>query len=91
MLGAGVALLGAFAMPGPYQIVTMGWLGQRPGLFVLLILAMVAFGVVVGGALLIWKMLTRQWPPREAIGVLVVVVAVRLILDIVRLMGLWIL
>jgi len=91
LLMGGIGLLGAFALPSPGGIVALGWLGHRPSLFVLLLLAAVAFTVFVGGALLIWKTLTRQWPPREAITVLVIVVAARLILDVVRMMGLWIL
>jgi hypothetical protein len=91
LLAAGAAGLGAFVVPGPYRIATMGWLGPAPSLPVLLILAVLAFFVFVGAALGIWRVLTNQWPPREAIGVLVIVVAARLALDVIRMMGLWIL
>jgi hypothetical protein len=89
-LAGGAAAIGAFAVPGPSRLVALGWLGERPSFFLLLILAAVAFAVIVGFALLAWKMLTRDWPPREAIGLLVLVVAARLTLDVVRMMGLWI-
>ena len=90
MLAGGVALLGAFALPGPSRIVALGWLGERPSFLLLLVLAAVAFVVLVGFALLAWKLLTKEWPPREAMGLLVLVVAGRLILDVVRMMGLWV-
>jgi hypothetical protein len=89
LLAGGAAMIGAFAIPGPSRLVALGWLGERPSFFLLLLLAAVAFIVIVGFALLAWKMLTRDWPPREAIGLLVIVVAARLTLDVVRLMGLW--
>ncbi len=81
--------MGAFAVPGPSRLVALGWLGPSPGFFLLLLLAAVAFVVIVGFALLAWKLLTRNWPPREATGLLVLVVAGRLTLDVVRLMGFW--
>lgn len=91
LLPTAVAALGVVAVPGPHRVVALGWLGVAPTVTVLLLLAAVAFVVLTGGALLIWKLLTRHWPPREAVGVLVVVVAARVILDVVRMMGLWIL
>ena len=66
----------------------MGWLGERPSFLVLLLLAAVAFVVIVGFGLMAWKLLTKQWPPRGAAALLVLVVAGRLILDGVRMMGL---
>jgi H+/gluconate symporter-like permease len=89
-LAGGAAAIGAFAVPGPGRLAALGWLGERPSFLMLLILAIVAFTVIVGFALLAWKLLTRDWPPREAIGLLAIVVAARLTLDVVRLMGLWI-
>ena len=86
----GAAAIGARAVPGPSRLVALGWLGERPSFFLLLLLAAVAFVVMVGFALLAWKLLTRDWPPREATGLLVLVVAARLTLDVVRLMGFWI-
>lgn len=83
--------MAAFAMPGPARLAALGWLGPSASPLVLVLLAAVAFIIFVGGALLIWKTLTRHWPPREAIVVLVIVVAARLALDVVRMMGLWIL
>lgn len=91
LLAGGLGLVGAFAMPGPARIVAMGWLGPRPSLVVLLILAAVAFTVIVGFGLGAWKLLTKQWPPREATGLLILFVGARVILDVVRMMGLWIL
>ena len=89
MLAGAVVAMGAFALPGPGRIAAMGWLGSRPSFFVLLLLAAVAFVVIVGFGLLAWKLLTKEWPPREAVGLLVLVVAGRLVLDVVRMMGLW--
>lgn len=91
LLPMAVAALGVVAVPGPRSVVALGWLGPAPSFALLLVLAAVAFVVLTGGALLVWKLLTRHWPPREAVGVLVVVVTARLILDVVRMMGLWIL
>ncbi len=89
-LAGGAATIGALAVPGPARIVAFGWLGERPSFFILLLLALVAFAVIVGFALLAWKLLTKDWPPREATGLLALVVAARLTLDVVRLMGFWI-
>ena len=89
-LAGGAAAIGAFAVPGPSRLVALGWLGDRPSFFILLLLAAVAFVVIVGFALLAWKLLTKDWPPREAAGLLILVVAARLTLDVVRMMGLWI-
>ena len=88
-LAGGAAAIGAFAIPGPSRLVALGWLGDRPSFFVLLLLAAAAFIVFVGFALLAWKLLTREWPPREAAGLLVIVVAARLTLDVIRMMGFW--
>lgn len=88
-LAGGAAAIGAFAVPGPSRLVALGWLGDRPSLLLLVLLAAVAFVVIVGFALLAWKLLTRHWPPREATGLLILVVAARLTLDVVRLMGFW--
>lgn len=85
----GAAAIGAFAVPGSSHLASLGWLGPSPGFFLLLVLASVAFVVIVGFALLAWKLLTRDWPPREATGLVVLVEAARLTLDVVRLMGLW--
>ncbi|MBY0503832.1 MAG: hypothetical protein K2X03_07975 [Bryobacteraceae bacterium] len=90
-LAGGAAAIGAFAVPGPSRLVALGWLGERPSFLLLLLLAAVAFVVIVGFALLAWKLLTKEWPPREAAGLLILVVAARLTLDVVRMMGLWIL
>ncbi len=81
--------MGAFAMPGPSRLVAFGWLGERPSFALLLILAAVAFVVIVGFALMAWKLLTKDWPPKEAMGLLVLVVAARLTLDVIRMMGFW--
>lgn len=89
LFGGGVALLAAFALPGPSRMVGLGWLGERPSFFLLLVLAAVAFVAIAGGTMIIWKLLTKQWPPREAVGVLLIVLAVRLVVDVVRMMGLW--
>lgn len=91
LLPMAVAALGVFAVPGPQRVVALGWLGTAPSFQLLLLLAAVAFVVLTGGALLVWKLLTRQWPPPNVVAVLVVVVAARMVLDVVRMMGLWIL
>lgn len=83
--------MAAFAIPGPARIVALGWLGPAPSFPLLVILAAVAFSVLTGGALLVWKILTNSWPPREVVQVLLVVVAARIILDMVRMMGFWLL
>lgn len=88
-LGGGIMAAGALGMPGPSRIVAFGWLGERPGLPVLLLLAAIAFCVIVGFTLVAWKLLARDWPPREVTAVLVLFVAARIILDLVRMMGFW--
>lgn len=89
-LAGGAAAIGALAVPGPSRLVALGWLGPAAPLPLLLLLAAIAFAVIVGFALLAWKLLTRDWPPREATGLLMLVVGARLTLDVVRLMGFWI-
>ncbi len=89
LFGSGAALLAAFALPGPSRLVASGWLGERPSFFMLLLLAAVAFAAIAGGTMMIWKLLTNEWPPRQVVGVLFVVLAVRLVVDVVRMMGLW--
>lgn len=81
--------IGALGMPGPSRIVAFGWLGERPGLAVLLVLAVIAFCVIVGFTLAAWKLLTKDWPPREVMLVLALFVAARVTLDVVRMMGFW--
>lgn len=71
------------------HFLTLGWLDSQRSLPVLLLLAAITFATVVGTVLLVWRLLAKSWPPKEATLVLMLVVGARMVLSIMRHLGFW--
>jgi hypothetical protein len=78
-----------FAVAALQRFSMWGFLGPRPSSLTAVVLSFLAWLVIVGFTVLAWKILAKSWPPKMAIQIVALFVAAKLILDLLRLSGLW--